>query len=106
QVNVLNEQLPHFPVLKELGNRLAINTVDSFQGQERDIVYLSMTRSNTEGEIGFLSDIRRMNVAMTRARKKLVVVGDSGTLSVLPYYEEFIAYAERHDAYRSAWDWM
>lgn len=106
QVNMLNEQLPHFPALAGLGTHLAINTVDSFQGQERDIVYLSMTRSNTEGEIGFLSDIRRMNVAMTRARKKLVVVGDSGTLSVLPYYEEFIAYAESHDAYHSAWDWM
>ena len=65
-----------------------------------------MTRSNNNNAIGFLSDIRRMNVAMTRARKKLVVVGDSATLSRLPFYANFIAYAESRDAYHSAWEYM
>ncbi len=88
------------------GNKISVNTIDSFQGQERDIVYISMTRSNAAGVIGFLSDTRRMNVAMTRARKKLVVVGDSATLSRFPFYADFIAYAEKIDAYKSAWEFM
>ncbi len=65
-----------------------------------------MTRSNTDNIIGFLSDIRRMNVAMTRARKKLVVIGDSATLSQLPFYENFISYAQENNAYQSAWEFM
>jgi superfamily I DNA and/or RNA helicase len=65
-----------------------------------------MTRSNTENKIGFLSDIRRMNVAMTRARKKLVVIGDSATLSQLPFYADFIEYATQRNAYQSAWEFM
>lgn len=104
QINILKDQLLHAPVLKKYGEKVSVNTIDSFQGQERDIVYISMVRSNPEGEIGFLSDIRRMNVAMTRARKKLVVIGDSATLSVLPFYTEFISYAENLDAYKSAWE--
>ena len=106
QIYVLKEQLLHSPELQVYGNKIAVNTIDSFQGQERDIVYISMTRSNSNGIIGFLSDIRRMNVAMTRARKKLVIVGDSATLSRLPFYADFIAYAESHDAYKSAWEYM
>ncbi|HYE55699.1 MAG TPA: C-terminal helicase domain-containing protein, partial [Chitinophagaceae bacterium] len=90
--------------LKKAAHAIAVNTIDSFQGQERDVVYISMTRSNNEGVIGFLSDIRRMNVAMTRAKKKLVVIGDSATLSALPFYSDFITYAEKHDAYVSAWE--
>jgi len=88
------------------GDKISVNTIDSFQGQERDIVYISMTRSNTENNIGFLSDVRRMNVAMTRARKKLVVIGDSATLSQLPFYAGFITYAENQQAYQSAWEFM
>jgi superfamily I DNA and/or RNA helicase len=65
-----------------------------------------MVRSNSSGIIGFLSDIRRMNVAMTRARKKLVVVGDSATLSRHPFYEAFIAYCQQQEAYASAWEFM
>ena len=106
QIYVLKEQLLHSPELQAYGNKIAVNTIDSFQGQERDIVYISMTRSNSNGIIGFLSDIRRMNVAMTRARKKLVIVGDSATLSRLSFYANFIAYAESHDAYKSAWEYM
>ncbi|WP_298733591.1 AAA domain-containing protein [uncultured Chitinophaga sp.] len=104
QVQILQDLLPHATALQLYSHRIAINTIDSFQGQERDIVYISMARSNTEGKIGFLSDIRRMNVAMTRARKKLVVIGDSGTLSQLPFYEDFIAYTADRDAYQSAWE--
>ena len=83
-----------------------MGTVDSFQGQERDIIYISLVRSNEMGEIGFLSDIRRMNVAMTRARKKLVIVGDSATLSQHPFYKDFVSYTESINAYKSTWELM
>jgi superfamily I DNA and/or RNA helicase len=106
QVEVLKEQLLSYKDLQEVVSSIAVNTIDSFQGQERDIVYISMTRSNTENSIGFLSDTRRMNVAMTRARKKLVVIGDSATLSQFPFYADFISYAQDHDQYQSAWEFM
>lgn len=104
QIEVLKAQLQHAPELLALGSSISINTIDSFQGQERDIVYISMTRSNTDSNIGFLNDIRRMNVAMTRAKKKLVVVGDSATLSQLDFYADFISYAQNCNAYQSAWE--
>ncbi|TCC98610.1 DUF2075 domain-containing protein [Pedobacter hiemivivus] len=104
QIHVLKDLLINHPTLQEYASKISVNTIDSFQGQERDIVYIGMTRSNDEGAIGFLSDIRRMNVAMTRARKKLVVIGDSATLSRLPFYADFINYAEQMDAYQSAWE--
>jgi ATP-dependent RNA/DNA helicase IGHMBP2 len=103
QIRILKEQLADNPELAAYSNHITINTVDSFQGQERDVVYISMTRSNTAGEIGFLSDIRRMNVALTRAKKKLVVIGDSSTLTRLPFYADFIDYTEHLNAYESAW---
>ncbi|MBX2922034.1 MAG: AAA family ATPase [Chitinophagaceae bacterium] len=106
QVLLLQDQMQHAAHLKEYAHKITINTIDSFQGQERDIIYISMTRSNPDSRIGFLSDIRRMNVAMTRARKKLVVIGDSATLSQFPFYADFIAYAEKHNAYVSAWEFM
>lgn len=104
QIEELKEQQQEFEALQNLGSQLSINTIDSFQGQERDIVYISMTRSNAESTIGFLSDVRRMNVAMTRARKKLVIIGDSATLSQLPFYADFISYAQARNAYQSAWE--
>jgi ATP-dependent RNA/DNA helicase IGHMBP2 len=104
QIFLMKELLQHSPLLQSYGDKISVNTIDSFQGQERDLVYISMTRSNNEGIIGFLSDTRRMNVAMTRARKKLVVIGDSATLSRLPFYSDFIGYAETHNAYQSAWE--
>lgn len=85
-------------------HQLTIDTVDGFQGQERDVIYISLVRSNDEGQIGFLSDTRRMNVAMTRARKKLVLVGDSATLGSSPFYSDYLEYVERINAYRSAWE--
>ncbi|CAM3909719.1 AAA domain-containing protein [Mucilaginibacter galii] len=106
QIRLLKEQLLNHPALSVHGDKIAVNTIDSFQGQERDVVYISMTRSNNEGDIGFLSDIRRMNVAMTRARKKLVVIGDSSTLGRLAFYADFVAYAEELGGYKSAWEFM
>lgn len=85
---------------------ISINTVDAFQGQERDIIYISLTRSNDKSEIGFLRDYRRMNVAMTRAKVKLVVVGDSATLGTDNFYNDFLSYAEKHGSYRTAWEFM
>lgn len=104
QICILKEQLEHSPELKDYADKIAVNTIDSFQGQERDIVYISLVRSNDKGEIGFLNDIRRMNVAMTRARKKLVVVGDSATLTQHSFYGDFIEYAQQIDGYQSAWE--
>ncbi|MBS1663471.1 MAG: AAA family ATPase [Bacteroidetes bacterium] len=106
QVHLLKELLEHSSILKSYPDKISVNTIDSFQGQERDIVYIGMTRSNAESKIGFLSDIRRMNVAMTRARKKLIVIGDSATLSQQPFYADFIAYAEGKEAYVSAWEFV
>ena len=106
QVELLKELALSSTDLQQLGSTISVNTIDSFQGQERDAVYISMTRSNAENIIGFLSDIRRMNVAMTRARKKLVVIGDSATLSQLSFYTDFISYAQEHDAYVSAWEFI
>ncbi len=84
--------------------KIAVNTIDSFQGQERDIIYISLVRSNDKGKIGFLSDVRRMNVAMTRARKKLVVIGDSSTICRHEFYNLFFDYVNRIGAYRSAFE--
>ena len=108
QINYLKDQVEHQPVLAGLltKRQLSIGTVDSFQGQERDIICISMVRSNDVGEIGFLRDIRRMNVAMTRARRKLVIVGDSATLTRHPFYLDFVKYTESIGAYRSAWEFV
>ena len=81
-----------------------VDTVDGFQGREKDAVVVSLVRSNESGDLGFCADIRRMNVAMTRARKKLIVIGDSATLSRHPFYAGFARYAEGAGAWRSAWE--
>lgn len=106
QVELLKELLEQDSSCGEYRDFISVNTIDSFQGQERDVVYISMTRSNADNRIGFLSEIRRMNVAMTRARKKLVVVGDSATLSQLDFYANLIGYAEKNNYYKSAWEYM
>lgn len=103
QVDILKENISQMPHYEQYNTSINVNTIDSFQGQERDIVCISLVRSNTKNEIGFLSDIRRMNVAMTRAKKKLIVIGDSATLSISPFYEQFINYVEEIGAYNSAW---
>jgi superfamily I DNA and/or RNA helicase len=93
-----DEQMKKLPI--------TVNTIDGFQGQERDVVYISLVRSNAKGEIGFLTDYRRMNVAMTRARKKLVVVGDSGTIGQDKFYDAFLNYCEQNGSYHTAWEFM
>jgi superfamily I DNA and/or RNA helicase len=87
-----------------LDRGLEVDTVDGFQGREKDAVVVSLVRANDAGEVGFLADVRRMNVALTRARVKLVVVGDGATISRHPFYAEFLAHAERSGAWRSAWE--
>lgn len=104
QVELMKEMLLNSAALQAYGTKISVNTIDSFQGQERDIVYIGITRSNADSRIGFLSDIRRMNVAMTRARKKLVMIGDSATLSQFPFYADLISYAMEKGAYQSAWE--
>lgn len=89
----------------ELKN-ISVSTIDAFQGQEADVIILSLVRSNSEGKIGFLSDYRRMNVALTRAKKKLIVIGDSATLANDKFYKEFVEYAEEVGGYRSVFELM
>lgn len=101
QVEYLTEL---FTEEKELD--LQIQTVDSFQGQEKDVIYISLTRSNEQAEIGFLKDYRRMNVAMTRARKKLYIIGDSTTLCKDDFYNELMDYAQSIDSYKTVWDYL
>jgi superfamily I DNA and/or RNA helicase len=104
QINYLKDAIEDRAVLNDLllQRRLSVGTVDSFQGQERDIIAITLTRSNPQGEIGFLSDIRRMNVGMTRARRKLLLVGDSSTLCRHPFFVELLAYVKGVGGYRTA----
>ena len=83
---------------------LEIDTVDGFQGREKEAVLLTMVRSNENNEIGFLGDTRRTNVALTRARRKLVMVGDSATLGGHPFYQALLEYFESIGSYRSVWE--
>lgn len=99
QAAFIRELLPDFPDVE-------IDTVDAFQGREKDAVLLSMVRSNAEQQVGFLEDLRRMNVAITRARRHLFVVGDSATLSGHPFYARFLESVEALGGYRSAWEWQ
>ena len=81
-----------------------VDTVDGFQGREKDAIVLTLVRSNDAGELGFLADLRRINVAITRARKKLVVIGDGATLARHPFYDGFLRYAQALGAWVSAWE--
>ena len=81
-----------------------VDTVDGFQGREKEAVIISLVRSNRENEIGFLADQRRMNVALTRARRKLIVIGDSSTLGIDEFYRSFFEYVESIDAYHTVWE--
>ena len=96
QVRHLRELLPD--------SGLEVDSVDGFQGREKEAIVISLVRSNPKGELGFLKDIRRMNVAMTRARRKLLVIGDSATLSGNSFYRRMIDYFEASSAYGTVWE--
>jgi ATP-dependent RNA/DNA helicase IGHMBP2 len=83
---------------------MRISTVDSFQGQEKENIIVSLVRSNDDGDIGFLKDYRRMNVAITRAKEKLYVIGDSATVGADPFYNAFLTYVEKFGSYRTVWE--
>ena len=94
QVQYLRSQLKKKEWFKPFRHLITVNTVDGFQGQERDIVVISLVRSNDEGQIGFLRDLRRMNVAITRARMKLIILGDRHTLCRHPFYRKLWQYVQ------------
>ena len=106
QVQYLKDRLEEHAEVNDFAEFIKINSVDGFQGQEKDVIYISLVRSNDKGKIGFLEDTRRMNVALTRARKKLVIIGDSATLGQHPFYQQFLNTMEKIGAYSSAWEWM
>jgi len=106
QTILLNDLLLKETNLDGVREQITVNTVDSFQGQERDVIYIGLTRSNTKGEIGFLKEYRRMNVAMTRAKSKLVMIGDSSTLGNDPFYNAIIEYAQEIEGYKSAFEFL
>jgi len=85
---------------------IEIDSVDGFQGREKEAVIISLVRSNTQHEVGFLADTRRMNVALTRARRKLVVIGDSATISCHPFYGRLLDYFDELGAYHTVWEEM
>ena len=91
--------------VEPLSPDVEVDTVDAFQGREKDAILVSLTRSNSEGQLGFLTDLRRINVALTRARRHLFVVGDSATLSSHPFYARLIESTQEDSGYRSAWEW-
>ena len=101
QVKRLKEQLSNSSL-----TNIKISTVDSFQGQEADMIIISMVRSNDKGDIGFLNDTRRMNVAMTRAKHKLVLIGDSATISNSSFYKKLLEFLDANGEYHSGWEWM
>lgn len=84
---------------------LRISTIDSFQGQEQENIIISLVRSNDDGDIGFLKDYRRMNVAITRAKEQLIVIGDSATIGADKFYSEFLSYVEKNGIYQTVWDY-
>ncbi len=87
-----------------LPKEMRISTIDSFQGQENEIIILSLVRSNDDGDIGFLKDYRRMNVAITRAKEQLFVIGDSATIGADAFYNSFLTYIEKYGNYRTVWE--
>lgn len=92
QVQYLKQKLRQTEFFKPFRKLVTVNTVDGFQGQERDVIIISLVRSNSKGEIGFLRDLRRMNVAITRARMKLIILGDVCTLTRHPFYRKLYEY--------------
>ncbi|MFT5915495.1 MAG: superfamily I DNA and/or RNA helicase [Flammeovirgaceae bacterium] len=106
QVSQIQSDIKHLETWEQFAPITQISSVDGFQGQEKSIIYISLVRSNENGVIGFLQDTRRMNVALTRAKQKLVVIGDSATLGGHKFYKGFLDYIDSVGGYRSAWEWL
>lgn len=113
QVAVISPYAAQVRLIREMidrdiagGEAIEVDSVDGFQGREKEAIVISLVRSNAGGEIGFLADTRRMNVALTRARRKLIVIGDSATIGGHPFYGRFLEYAEQIGAYRTVWEEM
>jgi len=106
QVEVIRGIVNRSEALAPYRENISINTVDAFQGQERDVMYISLVRSNDKGEIGFLKEYRRMNVAMTRARYRLVMIGDSATLGGDPFYNKMLDYVQQYGKYSSVFEYV
>jgi len=99
QVQYLKKLIKKYEFFKPYRRLISVNTVDGFQGQERDVILISLVRSNDEGQIGFLKDLRRMNVAMTRARMKLIILGNKDTMTKHPFYKKLWEYVEAINHY-------
>ncbi len=99
QVQYLKKLIKKYEFFKPYRRLISVNTVDGFQGQERDVILISLVRSNDEGQIGFLKDLRRMNVAMTRARMKLIILGNKDTMTQHPFYKKLWEYVEAINNY-------
>lgn len=106
QVEVLKRLINQVTELASYRENIGINSVDAFQGQERDVIYISLVRSNSTGEIGFLKEYRRLNVAMTRAKERLVIVGDSATLGGDSFFNAMMEYVQAQGEYKSVWEMM
>lgn len=107
EVGVISPYSGQVQLAKSLLPKLIkVSTIDSFQGQEMPVIVVSLVRSNEEGNIGFLKDYRRMNVALTRAQEQLIVIGDSSTIGLDKFYDKFLKYLETIDGYQSAWEFM
>lgn len=104
QVEILTKLVNESASLAPYRSRIDINSVDAFQGQERDVIYISMVRSNDQGEIGFLKEYRRLNVAMTRAKQLLVLIGDSATLGGDAFFVKMIEYVQKNGNYSSVYE--
>jgi superfamily I DNA and/or RNA helicase len=88
-----------------LPKEIRLSTIDSFQGQEKETIIISLVRSNEDGQIGFLKDYRRMNVAFTRAKEHLYIIGDSATIGSDPFFNALLIYMEQHGMYKSVWEY-
>jgi ATP-dependent RNA/DNA helicase IGHMBP2 len=104
QVRYIKQEISEDADMRALD--IEVNSIDGFQGQEKEVIYISLVRSNDRGEIGFLKDERRLNVAMTRAQKKLVIIGDSATIGQHALYTDLMNFIEKNGFYDSAWNYM
>ena len=104
QVGYIRQEVEKDDMMK--GLNIEVNSIDGFQGQEKDIIYISLVRSNDFGNIGFLKDYRRLNVALTRARFKMIIIGDMSTLGHDPIYMALADHMEKNGVYKSGWEYM